>query len=287
MNFKITFTLFLMLSVLGCGSESDSPKGITDDLSHLKGEEREPDITELSFSDGREVYINSQISGRFSGIGNAHTFKFNPLNSQLVSISIDDSSGSKERIRVYVSNPELDYDESIISSITYGATSFVAIAGENYEITVFTDNGGGYTVKIADANRETMQLKNHEFYVSLVSEGEEQCNGNTKSFKSFQLYRIFNFRDASIQTDINQIAYYDLIDDYTIGFSSANNGRGNSSSRGGFDASSKTNHWYLLDPNTGYVSGERRREYVWDFDDPKYQTEDCISSVRYTGKIVL
>lgn len=291
MNIKITFVVFFVFLLAGCklleSGGDDSPKGITADLSHLKGTLNEPEITSLGFVDGREILINSQISGTFGVIGNAHTFVFRPLDSQLVSVSIKDKSGSLEHIKVYVINPALDDDEKLVSSLTLTAATFPVTAGQTYEVSVFTDNGGSYTVTLSDANRETMGLGPHDFYVSFVRTGEEQCNGRTSSYMPANLYYMFNFRNGSFVDNLNQYIQFYLTDEYTIGNSGAHSERANSSTYGGFNYENKSDHWFTVDHITGSVTGEFRQESIFDYDDTSLETESCIKSTRFEGQIIL
>mgnify|MGYP000591117248 FL=1 len=280
-----------MFMVAGCdlldsGGE-DSPQGITEDLSHLKGPNGEPDLSNLGFVDGRVILINSQISGTFGSIGNAHTFIFRSLDSQLVSISIKDKSGSREHIKVYVRDPALDDDESMVSPSTLTASTFPVTAGQTYEVSVFTDNGGSYTVTLADANRETMGLGSHEFYVSFVRTGERQCNGRTTTYQAANLNFIFNFRNASFLDNLNQPARLELIDQYTIGQSRSVSGKNNSSIKGSYEYTDTSNHWFSLNPTTGNVSGELSQERTTNYDDRNFETQACIFSTRFEGQIIL
>lgn len=291
MNIKIALVVFCAFLLAGCklleSGGDDSPKGITADLSHLKGALNEPDITSLSFINGRGMLINSQISGAFGATGNSHTFAFRALDSQLVSISIKDKSGSADHIKVYVTNPSLDDDEKLVLPSTLTAGTFSVIAGQTYEVSVFTFNGGSYTVTLADANRETMGLGSHEFYVSFVRTGEEQCNGRTTGYKPANLNFIFNFRNGSFVDNLNQYIQFDLTGEYTIGNSGAHSERANSSTYGGYDYTNKSDHWFTLDHITGAVTGEFRQESVFDYDDTSLETESCIKSTRFDGQILL
>ena len=271
---------------LESGGDS-SPKGIIEDLSHLKGPLNEPDITNLSFVDGRDILINSQISGTFGVLGNAHIFVFRPLDSQLVTVSIKDKSNSVEHINVDVTNPALDDDERIVSPSTLTASTFPVIAGQTYEVSVATDNGGSYTVALADANRETMGLDSHEFYVSFVRTGETQCNERTTTYRAENLNFIFNFRNASFLDNLNQTAQLELIDQYTIGQSRSISGKNNSSTKGNYEYTDTSNHWFSLNPVTGNVSGELSQERTTNYDDRNFDSQACILSSRFEGQIIL
>lgn len=282
-----------MLLVAGCdllGSGGDgSPKGITADISHLKGAEHEPSITELGFSDGRDILINSKISGAFGAVGNVHTFVLRAVDSQLVSISIKDQSGSVEHIKVSVSNSDssLDDDERVVASSTLTSSTFSVIAGQTYEVSVYTNNGGSYTVTLADANRETMGLSNHEFYVSLLRTGEEQCNGRTTRYQSTNLYFTFDFRNGSFVDNLNQQIQFYLTDEYTIGNSGSHSSRGSSSQDGGFDYKNESDHWFTLDNITGSVTGEFREVRTFNYDNTNVETTVCTVSSRFEGQIIL
>lgn len=291
MNIKIILIVFFVFLLAGCklleSGGDDSPKGITADLSHLKGALKEPEITSLSFSDGRRMLINSQISGAFGAIGNGHTFVFRALDTQLVSVSIKDKSGSVEHIKVYVTNPALDDDERVVSPSTLTASTFPVTAGQTYEVSVFTDNEGSYTVKLADVNRETMGLKDHEFYVSLVRTGETQCNGRTTTYQAANLNFIFNFRNASFLDNLNQIYQLELLDQYTIGQSRSVSGKNNSSIKGSYEYTDTSNHWFSINPTTGNVSGVLSQEKTTTYDDRNYEAQACIYSTRFEGQIIL
>lgn len=289
MNVLKNITIAFTFLIAGCDLDSGekSPKGISEDLSHLKGEISEPSMTNLNFVDGREILINSQISGSFGAIGNSHTFTYKPHDNKFVSISIKDASGSVEHIQVYVTNPKLSNDETVISSLTYTANTFFVTAGQTYHVNVFTDNGGSYTVKLAEANRETMNLAKDEFFVSLVRIGERQCNGSTTTYKSQNLNYTFNFRHAFYVDNLNQKIQLDLIDEYTIGQSRESVGEGSTPLEGRYEYTSESDHWFTLNFITGGVSGEIRQETIRYFDDSSLEAEVCITSSRFEGQILL
>lgn len=180
---KKTLLATSLLSILltACGSDStddtektDTPKAPKIDAS-LKGPAKEPALTAAAVKEGDNVAINSLLTGTVVA-GSFVQFVFTPEKSQAVVFAL--SSTAAKDLDLDIITDEYTEDFTAVDSTEH---AYIEVKkGIPYSIKVKSRSGGGaFQLKLAEANRETFNLTDTEFFYTGVGTDSFDCISST------------------------------------------------------------------------------------------------------------
>jgi len=293
---KIVVYISVVL-LAACGGESDTEEnyqGTDKDLSHLLGDQLEPNLTEVDTSTLDSIEINTTFTHQIDSSEN-QVFEFVPDNSGIITISINDGSefNSKVSGRIQV-NRIGDYQKELDAHIGQGPFSSEVIAGNTYFISIETDESSSqtYTLKLTEGNRTTAGLTGDDFFVGFDYEYSKAClesnrfDGSGSGSGSGQRGYIFNFRQAHYRTySIRNLI--PMAEEFI--FESIKQANGQSitadEEKGHYTLTSETTTSFELDAEVGDVTGRVVKITYYTYDSGL--TDTCTRTELYSGRVLL
>ncbi len=278
--------------LVACGAESDTEenyKGTDRDLSHLLGNQLEPNLILVDASSLDSIEINTTFTNQIDS-SEDQVFEFVPEDSGIISISINDGSEFNNKVtgRIQV-NRIGDYQKELDAFIIQGPFSSEVIAGNTYFISIETDESSSqtYTLKLTEGNRETAELDSNEFYVAFDREYSEDCLEIIKYDYAGADQRgfVFNFKWATY----GGVMYRQTIPMETeFVFKRVSQANGHSITPdpevGHFTSTSEKIELFELLPETGEVTGSIIRTTYYTYDSGL--TDTCTNTKTYSGKVL-
>ena len=138
-----------------------------------KGSEVQPALSTAEVSEGSDISLNSQSSGAVDGESPTR-LNFQSHAEGMVVVKL---TGSSDELSLMVEDDQGGW----ITSFNPGSEEsvvFNAQAGMGYTIDIATENDqASFELILTEANRETLELEENEYYVALAGLGDFQCGG--------------------------------------------------------------------------------------------------------------
>jgi len=170
--YKFFLSMLVSLFLTACGSDSSDSLNLTQ-LEQYKGRANTPSISEVAVVDGDTVYLNQNSYGEiFEGLDVRLGFTAEQSGYTFIKIS-----GVGVDLR---SNPLIQV--SSLQLLEFGESSaiFYMEQGEVYGFTLSLRDGelvGSFELELIEANRESLQLSDHEYVLDMKLIGDVYYDG--------------------------------------------------------------------------------------------------------------
>jgi hypothetical protein len=262
-NLQVISILCLLVA---CGSDDSGNNGI--DLDSLKGRAPTPTITETTAENGDAIGINSKIT---STILNGSDIEFSLLAGRdaFVAVCLTDTA---DNLYLHISGGAVDKRGTNINSkkmIIFKAEAFqvysLGITSSNYE--------GQFDLKVVEATRVTLGLKDNELLSRLAFNGTYYCGDGRKSMFSYESFLVINFVDGYWGVlGTTPTESFATVDDNNFTLNASGQQFGN-------EYSYVTS--LALNPSNGAIVGTDKRK------DSYLDNDACESTSSFEGQILL
>ncbi len=282
---KTLFSLAIFMVLTACGSDDES----IIDLSVFKGLQTEPELTADTIADGDPLYLNYEYTGSMSRAPSEndikHIFSFSVAETGLVVMDLTSTSVEAD-LRVYV-----DGDEDGLNLIGIGGGDDIlvleATAGITYsvEASIYLENADtlyAYSLVVAEANRERLELLEDEYWLGIDISQSETCivtnSEDTNVYESsFSLGIILNTVDAYFRAG-DKYFYLTKTSSNRYEFRSSETDGGE-----GWSTSSDVAYDLKLDGNSGSITLDAEYTNVETYS----ETTTCNGIESWSGNVLL
>lgn len=266
------------LGLAACGSESDSetPTITTEFSSGIKGSEVEPDLSIAEISEGGIASLNTNYTGNVLEDSRV-SFSFTLEETKKVALLL--SSGvSNLNLTVFGNNKSLSSsNDGSIEVIVFDAE-----AGENYSVTVSSEDGTGeFQLKFVEANRSSMGLTNNDYLVNLESTDTTTCIENGVEQEDYTEIKsnlgVINWAEGFISN--RSLSSFSSVDGNTFSIN-----RSYSYAEDGYSGSSQGTLTLSTDFTTGVITGSEKGSY--QYSEPQEEVS-CNYTNVISGQVIL
>jgi len=279
MKFKASGVLLAAVMLTACGGSDNSNDTVSANVAiaaELKGPESEPALTPVTIANGDSVELNSLISGNLAQENDEINISFDAEENGLVALVLSSSAS--------------DFDLQVSSSL--GGASFT---GENdgsrevilfeaekslrYFITVDSyKSSGDFTLKLVEANRQSLELTENEYAVSIKENSDYKCT--LVEYSEEENYILFvSWRNGYIKAPGGEKYQFSSADGNSVTVKINESESGES-----FNYSLTDTIRFAVNEQTGAIDGTKTGSFTYT---EKGDGNSCSYNSELTGSILL